>query len=171
MDIRYLKNQTDPWYSFTGFNKISLGSIAGGGLKIFRWELWRAHLFACYGMDNVFLLSYHLQAQRLSGVGVHSFFCLKRCICSREPKLLWSVVAGGAVLVTGQWAWTVSSLWVRTGMPGWDRTEKYVLLNFVLLSLLLCGFRATRMAFPTYAFIHSSGEKKKVMYSGIAYMI
>lgn len=36
MDIRYLKNQMDPWCNFMVFSKVSLRSIAARDLKVFR---------------------------------------------------------------------------------------------------------------------------------------
>lgn len=167
MDITYLKKQIGPWCSFMGFNKISLGSRAGRDLQDFRWDLLKACLFACCGMDNVFLLFCHVGSKAVWGW--HPFILLSEnmnVFLGNPPPVV--CVAGGCTSYRA-WAWTPSSLWVRTGLPKWHRTEKYVLLHCVLLPLL-CGFRATRMVLPIYAFIHSS-EKQKTIYSGMAYLI
>lgn len=91
MEISHLKNQMDPWCNFMSFSKISAGSIAGIELKVFRGEILSAHVFACCGTDNVFLLLCHLQAQRLSGIGIHLFFSWTRYTCSWESKVQLSV--------------------------------------------------------------------------------
>lgn len=93
----------------------------------------------------------------LGMASIHSSLWKHDCVLGRPSS--HGMCSWGAELAIGQWIWTLSSLWVRTGMPRWDRTEKYVLLHHVLLPLLR-GFRATRMVFSIYAFIHSSEEKK-----------